>query len=99
MVAGSYWENSAPLSAPILHCDSRAGRKQEREAALLVLTRKVGESILLPDLGVTVTVIAAEGNRVRLGIEAPREVKVHREEVWHQIQRAERRQSREMSTA
>ena len=48
---------------------------------MLVLSRKVGERVVVPDCDLTVSVIAVRGNRVRLGIEAPRELAVHREEV------------------
>jgi carbon storage regulator CsrA len=52
---------------------------------MLVLTRKVGESVVLPDCGVTVTVVAIQGDRVRLGFRAPDSVTVHREEVWQRL--------------
>ncbi len=52
---------------------------------MLVLTRKVGEGILAPSCGLTVTVLAVEGATVRLGVEAPAEVAVFREEVWCRI--------------
>jgi carbon storage regulator CsrA len=48
---------------------------------MLVLTRRVNESIVLPGLGVTVRVLAFKGNSVRLGIEAPPSVVVMREEL------------------
>ncbi len=48
---------------------------------MLVLSRKVGEKVVVPDCDLTVSVVAIRGNRVRLGIEAPRELAVHREEV------------------
>ena len=54
---------------------------------MLVLSRKVGESIVIPGSGVTVTVVAVQGNAIRLGISAPPEVAVHREEVWQRIRR------------
>jgi carbon storage regulator len=47
---------------------------------MLVLSRKNGEAIVIGD-GITVTVLAVEGNRVKLGVVAPREVPVHREEI------------------
>lgn len=50
---------------------------------MLVLTRKVGERIVMPDLGVTITVLEVKGNQIRVGVAAPREVEVHREEVYH----------------
>ena len=52
---------------------------------MLVLTRQKGESIRIGD--VQVTVVAIRGDRVRLAIEAPRDVPVHREEVWVQIKK------------
>jgi carbon storage regulator len=48
---------------------------------MLVLSRKCGERIVLPDLSVTVTIVAIKGNRVRLGIAAPAETPVLREEL------------------
>jgi carbon storage regulator len=47
---------------------------------MLVLSRKVGESIII-DGGITVTIVAVDGNKVRVGISAPPEVRVDREEV------------------
>jgi carbon storage regulator len=52
---------------------------------MLVLSRKIGERILVPDYELAITVVAVEGNRVRLGISAPAEVAVYREEIWHQV--------------
>ena len=52
---------------------------------MLVLSRKVGERILVPYCELAVTVIAVEGNVVRLGISAPEDIAVYREEVWHQL--------------
>jgi carbon storage regulator len=55
----------------------------------LILTRRVGETILIgPD--VTVTVLGVKGNQVRLGIEAPRDVAVHRQEVAERIRQEAR---------
>lgn len=53
---------------------------------MLVLSRKKDESIIISDI-VTVTVVEIRGEKVRLGIEAPKEVSVHRQEVWLDIQR------------
>ena len=47
---------------------------------MLVLTRHDGQKIVLPALGVTFTVVRIEGDRVRIGIEAPRDVKILRDE-------------------
>ncbi len=52
---------------------------------MLVLSRKLGERIVVPHCGMTVTVVAVEGDRVRLGIAAPAEVAVYREEVWQRL--------------
>jgi carbon storage regulator len=50
---------------------------------MLVLSRKVGERIVVPEYELAISVVAVEGNRVRLGISAPAEIAVYREEVWH----------------
>jgi carbon storage regulator len=52
---------------------------------LLILTRRVNESIVVGDQ-VTVTVVAVKGNQVRLGVDAPRDVAVHREEIYKRLQ-------------
>ena len=53
---------------------------------MLVLSRRIGEQIVLPDQGVTVTLISVSGRRARLGITGPRQTAVHRGEVWNRIQ-------------
>jgi carbon storage regulator len=57
---------------------------------MLVLSRKNNESIVIND-EIVVTVIEVRGDKVRLGIEAPKEVPVHRREVYDKIKEAERR--------
>ena len=52
---------------------------------MLVLTRWVGETIVIGD-NIKVSVLAANGNQIRIGIEAPRDVAVHREEIYQRIQ-------------
>ena len=52
---------------------------------MLVLSRKIGEQIVVPHCKLVVTVIATKGNVVRLGISAPDDVAVYREELWHQL--------------
>ena len=59
---------------------------------MLVLSRKKNESIVINDC-VVVTVIEIRGDKVRLGIEAPKEVPVHRREVYDKIKEAERQES------
>ena len=53
---------------------------------MLVLTRKLGEEIVIPSLDVTIRIVEVRGDKVRLGIEAPMDVAVHRKEVWERIQ-------------
>jgi carbon storage regulator len=48
---------------------------------MLVLSRKVGEEIVMPEQGVIVTVVSIRGNRVRIGVTAPRGVSVYRKEI------------------
>ena len=53
---------------------------------MLILTRRVGETVVIGN-DVTVTVLGVKGNQVRLGVNAPREVAVHREEIFERIKR------------
>ena len=52
---------------------------------MLILSRKIGERILAPHCDLAVTVLAVEGKTVRLGISAPADVDVYREEVWRRL--------------
>ena len=52
---------------------------------MLILTRRVGETLVIGD-DVTVTVLGVRGNQVRLGVNAPKGVAVHREEIYQRIQ-------------
>jgi carbon storage regulator len=53
---------------------------------MLILTRRVGETVVIGD-DVTVTVLGVKGSQVRLGVNAPKEVAVHREEIYERIKR------------
>ena len=53
---------------------------------MLILTRRVGETLMVGD-DVTVTVLGVKGNQVRIGVNAPKDVSVHREEIYQRIQK------------
>lgn len=53
---------------------------------MLILTRRVGETLMVGD-DVSVTVLGVKGNQVRIGVNAPKEVSVHREEIYQRIQK------------
>ena len=61
---------------------------------MLVLTRRVGETVMIGD-DVIITVLGVKGNQVRVGINAPRNVGVHREEIYERIKREQRQAARE----
>ena len=52
---------------------------------MLILTRRVGEALMIGD-NISISVLGVKGNQVRIGIDAPKEVAVHREEIFRKIQ-------------
>ncbi|MEI4220180.1 MAG: carbon storage regulator CsrA [Candidatus Dasytiphilus stammeri] len=59
---------------------------------MLILTRRVGETVIIGN-EITVTVLAVKGNQVRMGINAPKNVSVHRDEIYKRIKTEEESQS------
>ena len=61
---------------------------------MLILTRRVGETLMIGD-EMTVTVLGVKGNQVRIGVNAPKDVAVHREEIYDKIQKSDNEEGEE----
>ena len=55
---------------------------------MLILSRKIGEAIVIPELHTTLTILRISGQRVRVGVKAPNDCGVYRDELWSKIQSA-----------
>ncbi len=76
---GDFWQGAEKLGG---------SGKRSKERTMLVLSRKKNESIVIND-DITIVVVEIRGDKVRLGVEAPKEVPVHRREVFDAIHRNE----------
>ena len=87
------WMMNCPISVPRKGCERGAGCRPfhsqptaRKERPLLVLSRRQDERIIIDD-HIVITIVEIRGDTVRLGIDAPRDIPVHREEVYEAIQR------------
>ena len=64
---------------------------------MLILTRRIGESVIINE-DITVTVLGIKGNQIRIGVDAPRHVSVHREEIYQRVKKEELEEEEEEAT-
>ena len=64
---------------------------------MLILTRRIGESVIINE-DITVTVLGVKGNQIRIGVDAPRHVSVHREEIYQRVKKEELEEEEEEAT-
>lgn len=85
LFAESVFNEKEEGPAPAAAVNDRSDFIITKENYMLILTRKVGESIVIDD-DIKVTILGVKGMQVRIGIDAPKDVQVHREEIFKRIQ-------------
>jgi len=94
----NYVENKLASGARDWGYRARLTGQQAKESKMLVLSRQKDESIIIGD-DVEITIVDVRGDKVRLGINAPREISVHRKEIYEAIQREKAQQRAAKSAA
>lgn len=91
----SAWERVA--RGGIFYAKRNPCDRKGKDLTMLVLNRRTGEEIVVPQLGLVFTILEVQGDKVSVGITAPLDVKVHRREVWERIQRNAARETTELA--